>query len=138
MMGFYERCFHAVLFELLAILLSIAALKLVSQHQLDQLTIMVILISVIAVFWNFIFNWLFDRIFTGPREKRSVLLRIGHTLAFEGGLLMFTLPLVAYWLEIDWWSAFLMDIGLTLLILVYTFIFNWTYDHLRLWFIVSK
>lgn len=133
-----ERVFHAILFELLAILISILALKLVSDNQVGRLTTVVILISVIAVGWNFVFNWVFDRFFTAPREMRSVMLRVAHTLSFEGGLLLFTVPLMAVMLNVDWLTAFLMDIGLTLLILVYTFFFNLIYDHVRLYFIRSQ
>lgn len=126
-----ERLFHAVLFELLAIVISILALKLVTDHQTDGLTLVVVLISVIAVVWNVIFNWVFDLFVTGAREKRSVLTRCVHSLLFEGGLLIFTIPMVAYVLKVDWLTAFMMDVGLTLLILVYTFIFNWCYDNAR-------
>lgn len=134
-MTFKERIFHAILFETLAILISILALELVTEHATEKLSLVVILISVIAVGWNFIFNWIFDRTFTEPREKRSFLLRVFHTLLFEGGLLVLTLPLVAYILQVSLITAFVMDVGLTLLILVYTFIFNWLYDHLRLYFL---
>lgn len=130
-----ERIFHAVLFEVLAIVLSIVAVKLVTSHQTTDITIVIILISFIAVLWNLVFNWIFDRFFTGAREQRSFKLRTFHTLMFEGGLLIFTLPLVAYVLDVDWITAFWTDIGLTLLIIVYTFFFNWAYDHLRLYFI---
>ncbi|MGQ0286697.1 PACE efflux transporter [Pasteurellaceae bacterium 22721_9_1] len=126
-----ERFFHAVLFEILAIFISIIAIKLFSHHPTTETTIVVVLISVIAVIWNMIFNWIFDLFFTGAREKRSFKLRLFHTFAFEGGLLLFTLPVVAYVLQINYLAAFIMDIGLTLLILVYTFIFNWLYDNIR-------
>ncbi len=136
-MSLKERLFHAVLFEILAIFISVLAVKLTTTHQTVAVTLMIVLISLIAVVWNFIFNWLFDRIFTGVREQRTLRLRAFHTLTFEGGLLLFTLPVVAYMLQISWWNAFLTDIGLTLLIVIYTFFFNWAYDHLRLYFIRS-
>ncbi|ABR73882.1 hypothetical protein CBG46_02800 [Actinobacillus succinogenes] len=126
-----ERLFHAILFELLAIIISILAVKLVTDYSTVETGIVIVLISVIAVFWNILFNWGFDKLFPGAREKRRTLLRIFHTLAFEGGLLFFTLPLVAFVLKISWLDAFIMDIGLTLLIVVYTFFFNLIYDHLR-------
>ena len=132
-----ECLFHAVLFEILAIFISVLAVKLTTTHQTVAVTLMIVLISLIAVVWNFIFNWLFDRIFTDAREQRTLRLRAFHTLTFEGGLLLFTLPVVAYMLQISWWNAFLTDIGLTLLIVIYTFFFNWAYDHLRLYFIRS-
>lgn len=134
-MSLKERVLHALLFELLAILISILTVTLTTPHQTEAVTVVIILISSIAVVWNFIFNWIFDRFFTAAREQRSWRLRTFHTLAFEGGLLLFTLPVVAYILQIDWWRAFMLDIGLTLLIVVYTFCFNWAYDHLRLFFI---
>ncbi|OOF57559.1 hypothetical protein BKL49_08730 [Rodentibacter myodis] len=84
---------------------------------------------------NFTFNWLFDKIFTGKREERSLLFRLFHTLSFEATLLILTIPMVAYALELNLWQAFLADIGLTFIIMVYTFFFNWIYDRIRLRFI---
>jgi uncharacterized membrane protein len=40
-------------------------------------------------------------------------------------------PLAAWWLGISLWQAFVLDIGIVLFFLPYTFCFNWTYDHLR-------
>lgn len=133
-----ERMFHAILFEILAILISIFAVKLISTHSTKQTTVVIVAISVIAIFWNMIFNWVFDCFFTEPRETRTVKLRIFHAILFEGGLLIFTIPLIVYFLKINWLDAFIMDIGLTLLILVYTFFFNLAYDHIRAMIIAKK
>lgn len=137
-MSIIERIFHAILFELLAILISIIAIKFTTAYPTTETTITIVLISLIAVIWNFLFNWLFDLAFTGAREKRKLNTRIFHAISFEIGLLIFTLPLIVYILQIDYIEAFIMDIGLTLLILIYTIIFNWLYDHLRIKLIVSK
>lgn len=126
-----ERLFHAVLFEILAILISVLAVKLVSHYPTTETTFIILLISLIAVIWNMLFNWIFDLLFTAPRETRKIPLRLFHTILFEGGLLIFTLPMIVYVLNIGWLSAFLMDIGLTILILIYTFFFNLGYDHIR-------
>lgn len=126
-----ERLFHAVLFEILAILISVLAVKLVSHYPTTETTFIILLISLIAVIWNMLFNWIFDLFFTAPRETRKMPLRLFHTILFEGGLLIFTLPMIVYVLNIGWLSAFLMDIGLTILILIYTFFFNLGYDHIR-------
>lgn len=127
-----ERLFHAILFEILAILISILAVKLISHYPTTETTLIIVLISLIAVIWNMLFNWIFDLFFTAPRETRKIPLRIFHTIAFEGGLLLFTLPMIVYILNISWLEAFIMDIGLTLLILIYTFFFNLGYDHIRI------
>ncbi|MDD0824297.1 PACE efflux transporter [Mannheimia sp. AT1] len=133
-----ERVLHAVLFELFAIIFTVILTSLFTSHSTGALTGVIILISVIAMVWNFIFNWGFDKVITGERVARGLGIRIIHSLLFEGGLLIFTIPLVMYMLNIGWWEAFLLDIGMTLFILVYSVIFNWVYDHLRLKFIKSS
>ncbi len=129
-----ERIFQAILFEAIAVVLSLFLVKLLmkqSQSSDAMITGMLIAISLIAMIWTFIFNWLFDRVFTGEKVQRSVKVRVLHVILFEGGLLIFTLPLIAFVLKINLWQAFLMDIALTLFILVYTFVFYWIYDHTR-------
>lgn len=131
-MSFLERIFHAILFESLIIIFSLLGLKFVTDHNTAELTVLLILISLIAVVWNFIFNWVFDSYFTGKRTKRSVLLRSFHSIAFELGLLCATLPLIMYWLDMDFLNALLLDVGMTIFILIYTFVFNLCYDNIRL------
>lgn len=131
----WERVFHAVLFEFFAIIFTVILTSWLTDHSTTALTSVIVLISVIAMVWNFIFNWLFDKIVTGERVKRGLGIRILHSVLFEGGLLIFTLPLVMYMLNITLWHAFVMDIGMTLFVLVYSVVFNWVYDHLRLKFI---
>lgn len=137
-MSFYERIFHAILFEVLAVILTVIGLALFTTHDTGTLTGVVILISLMAMAWNFIFNWGFDQFFTASRETRSFKIRVVHTLLFEGGLLCMTLPVVAYILKISLWRAFILDLAMTLFIVVYTLVFNWIYDHARLKFIKAK
>ena len=94
-----------------------------------------VLVSLTAMLWNLVFNYFIDKVFTGPREKRGVIFRTLHAISFEGGLLIFTMPIIAYFLKVDWITAFMMDFSLTVMVTVYTFIFNWVYDHARLLFI---
>ncbi|TCJ98773.1 putative membrane protein [Volucribacter psittacicida] len=126
-----ERIFHAILFEIGAISVSALAVMLTGQATAQTAFTTTFLIGTIAMFWNFVFNYFFDKWATGKREQRSVKLRIFHTLSFEGGLLLFTIPVIAYFLQLTWLQALLADIGLTLLITVYAFFFNWGYDLLR-------
>ena len=48
---------------------------------------------------NLIFNYFLDKVFTGPREKRGVIFRTLHAISFEGGLLIFTVPIIAYFFK---------------------------------------
>jgi len=81
--------------------------------------------------WNMLFNSLFDRLRARLQLAMSMGLRVLHALAFEGGLVLVVVPLAAWWLSISLWDALLLDIGLLLLFLPYTLMFNWLYDTLR-------
>ncbi|HGO5822974.1 TPA: PACE efflux transporter [Mannheimia haemolytica] len=133
-----ERVLHAVLFEFFAIVFTVILTSTFTAHNTVDLATVIVLISVIAMVWNFIFNWGFDQVVRGERIQRSWTIRVLHSLLFEGGLLIFTLPLVMYMLNISLWQAFMLDIGMTLFVLIYSVVFNWVYDHLRLGFIRSE
>lgn len=136
--GIVERIFHAVLFEVLAVLLTIVGLILFTEHQLMAVSGLVILISLIAMVWNFIFNWIFDYFFPASRETRGLKIRLLHVILFEGGLLCMTLPLVAYILKVSLWQAFMIDLAMTVFIVIYTLIFNYIYDHTRAMIVKKK
>lgn len=97
-----------------------------------------ITISVMAMMLNFFFNYVFDKFATGKREERSLKLRILHTVCFECTLLLFTIPMVEYLLDLSLWHAFLADIGLGLLIMLYALLFNWFYDITRIKFLKKE
>ena len=134
-MSFLERLFHATLFEATVVLLSVFALYFFTEESVSVLFGSMVLVSLTAMLWNMIFNYFLDKIFTGLREKRGILFRTLHAISFEAGLLIFTVPIIAYFLKVDWVTAFMMDFSLTVMITIYTFIFNWVYDHARLLFI---
>jgi uncharacterized membrane protein len=135
-----QRIFQAILFETIALLLSYGLIKLFGQatattpHNTQTndgaVWLMLIGISLIAMIWTFIYNLIFDKLFPGEKLSRPLWLRALHIIGFEGGLLCLTLPLVMWVLQIGFWQALLMDISLSLLILVYGFIFYWVYDWL--------
>lgn len=133
-MGTKERIFQAILYEAFAILLSFILLKSThTEHQSNTpyMLFMLLAISMMAMVWTFFYNIIFDRFFTEDKLSRPVWLRILHTVGFECGLLLFTLPLVMWVMQIGLWQAFLLDISLTVLILVYGFVFYWVYDVVR-------
>lgn len=130
-MSKFERFFHALLFEIGAVLCTVLLVGALTSHATGLLTTTIILISLIAMVWNMLFNLLFDRLFTGERLERGLGIRLLHTVSFELGLLLFTLPLVAVMLNISWWEAFVMDIGMTLFVMLYSLVFNWLYDYAR-------
>jgi uncharacterized membrane protein len=78
-----------------------------------------------------VFNALFDRAQQRMGFRKTMGARALHALLFEIGLLLAVVPLAAWWLDIGLWEAFVLDIGIALFFLPYTFVFNWCYDHLR-------
>lgn len=129
-----ERLFQAVLFEVVAVFISAIFVRQVTPSHTattDSVLAMLITISLMAMVWTFVYNLIFDKVFTGEKLARPVWLRVGHIVGFEGGLLVFTLPLVMWVLKIGLWQAFLLDMSLTVLILGYGFGFYWVYDWVR-------
>ncbi|RJX68344.1 PACE efflux transporter [Vibrio sinensis] len=137
-MGVIERVFHSVLFEVLAISLSIIGLATFTDHDIGALSETMIVIATIAMIWNYCFNYVFDKIVTGEKTQRSISLRIVHVILFEAGLLCVTVPVMAYILGVSIWQAFVMDLGVTIFITIYAFIFNLVYDHARVFFLKSQ
>lgn len=120
-----------VLFEVVLLIFMTLFVMLFSKEEPSHVAGMSVSLAVIAMIWNFIYNFFFDKIFTGPRLERGLILRILHATIFESGLIIFSTPIIAWVLHMSLWEAFLLDIGLTLLIVLYTIAFNWTYDYLR-------
>jgi uncharacterized membrane protein len=85
--------------------------------------------SAIAVVWNLTFNSFFERWEARQAVRgRSVLRRIAHAVGFEGGLVALLVPTIAWWFDMSLWRALVMDLGLMVFFLVYTFVFNWAFD----------
>ena len=53
-----------------------------------------------------------------------------YAIGFEGGLVAFLVPVFAWWLGVSLWESLVMDLGLVVFFLVYTFVFNWSFDRL--------
>lgn len=135
LMSLKERLLHSLLFEIGAVTVASVVVLALSTVKPSAAIGTGVAMSLMAMVWNLVFNAGFDRIFTEPRQNRSFGLRLFHTISFELGLLVFTIPMIAYLLGLTLWQALLADIGLTILITVYALIFNWIYDNIRLKFI---
>jgi uncharacterized membrane protein len=126
-----ERALHALLFEIIGVLLFAPLLAWAMGHSLAKMGAMTVMISTVAMLWNMLFNAMFDSLRRKLGFKLSIAARLLHALGFEGGLILVIVPLAAWWLSISLLEAFLLDIGLLLLFLPYTLLFNWAYDTLR-------
>lgn len=126
-----ERILHAVLYEVCAMLMLVPLGHWLLGHEPGQLGVLALMLSSIAMSWNMLFNALFERLERRYQWQRTVAIRSLHAILFEGGLVFLCIPAVAWWLDISLWQAFLVDIGVLLFFLPYTYAFNWCYDHFR-------
>lgn len=128
MQGIKRRIVHVVLFELIAIVCTTAALTLLG-HQAGHASATAVGASAVAMGWNFLYNHLFEAWESRQAKKgRSLARRIAHAVGFEGGLVLTLVPLLAWWLDTTLWQAFVLDIGLVLFFVLYGFLFNLAFD----------
>ncbi|QIZ61982.1 chlorhexidine efflux PACE transporter AceI [Acinetobacter indicus] len=123
-----RRLIHALSYELILLVIIALALSLIFKMPLEVTGSLGVVMAVTSVLWNMLFNHFFEKFEARRQLKRTVKVRILHAIGFEGGLMLATIPMVAYAMQMSLPEAFLLDLSLTLCILVYTFIFQWGYD----------
>lgn len=129
MQGLKRRVVYITLYEGIAIVAASAGLALMSGQGVGHSGVLAVIASVIAVLWNLGFNALFELWESRQAVRgRSVKRRIAHAVGFEGGLVFFLVPIFAWWLGVSLWEALVMDLGLVVFFLGYTFVFNWVFD----------
>ncbi|CRM35062.1 putative membrane protein [Pseudomonas sp. 24 E 1] len=126
-----ERVCQAIGFEGLALLICTPLLAWIMDKPALEMGMVTLAISLIALTWNVIFNGLFDRLKVRLQLANTPWTRVLHALLFEGGLILVCVPLIAAWLNISLIQAFILDIGVLLFFLPYTYVYHWGYDVLR-------
>ena len=127
--GPWRRVLYVTLYELIAIAVATAGLAQLSGQGAGHSSVVAVAASAIAVLWNVVFNWAFERWESRQRVRgRSVARRVAHAIGFEGGLVFTLVPLFAWWFKVSLWEAFVMDLALIVFFLCYTFVFNWAFD----------
>ncbi|MBV4481336.1 multidrug/biocide efflux PACE transporter [Pseudomonas khavaziana] len=126
-----ERVCQAIGFEALALSICTPLMAWIMDKPALDMGLVALAISLIALSWNIIFNGLFDRLKARLQLANSGQTRVLHALLFEGGLIVVVVPLVAMWLNISLLQAFMLDIGVLLFFLPYTYVYHWGYDVIR-------
>ena len=127
----FERIGQAIGFELLAILICTPLLAWIMDKPLLDMGAVTMALAALALAWNVLFNGMFDRVLRRYAIAHNAWTRVVHALLFEGGLVGAGVPLIAWWLNVSLWQAFLMDIGVLLFFLPYTYVYHWGYDVMR-------
>jgi uncharacterized membrane protein len=127
--GARRKIVYVSLYELIAIAVASTGLALGSGASLERAGLIAVVSSIIAVVWNLVYNTLFERWEARQRVRgRSIRRRIAHAVGFELGFLVLLVPLFAWWFGITVWHALVLEMGLALFFLGYTFVFNWAFD----------
>lgn len=125
-----DRIRHTLMFEGFALGLVATGGAWLTGHSMAEIGSLSVLFSLLAMTWNFIYNWLFDlwdRKYRGM-APRGPGIRVVHAVLFEAFLITVGIFLTAWWLTIPYWDAFILDLGFSAFFLVYAYVFNWTYD----------
>lgn len=124
-----RRVVQAVLYEAIAIAFVGPAMSLMFEQSVGSTFALAVLMSTIALGWNYAFNGVFEAWESRQVAKgRSFKRRLAHCAGFEGGLVLMLVPVMAYWLETTLLHAFLADLGIVAFFFVYAVVFTWAFD----------
>lgn len=131
MQGLKRRVIYVSTYEIIGLGISSLGLALLSGTQLTDTGPLAFLITTITVSWNFIYNLIFEAWERRQTlRQRTVKRRIAHAIGFQLTVVVFLIPLIAWWMNISFLEAFLLDAAIIVIIPIYTFIFNWSFDRL--------
>jgi len=131
MQGLKRRIVYVSSYEIIGMVISSVGLALLAGDSVEHTGPLSVMITTIAVTWNFIYNILYEKWEARQENKsRTVKRRIVHAIGFQITLVMFLIPLIAWWMNISLVAAFWLDVAFIIIIPIYTFIFNWTFDKL--------
>jgi uncharacterized membrane protein len=91
--------------------------------------LLALVLSTIALCWNYVFNAAFERWESGQAVKgRSFARRLAHGAGFEGGLTLILVPVMAVWLDTSFLTAFVTNLGLLAFFFLYAIGYTWAFD----------
>ncbi len=124
-----RRVVQALLYEAIAIAVVGPLLSLAFDKPPASTMGLAVVLSGIALTWNYGFNWLFERWELRQTVRgRSFARRLAHGAGFEGGLVIILLPVMSLWLDISVATALLANLGLLAFFFFYAIAFTWCFD----------
>lgn len=123
-----RRILHATLFEVGALCILIPLTAWLLGYGMAHFGALALMLSATAMLCNMLYNQAFEWFEHRRHWQRTLGVRAAHAIGFEVFLTVITVPLTAWWMGMNWWQAFLLDLGLTVYFMVYGFAFNWLYD----------
>lgn len=124
-----RRLLQATLYEVFAIAIVGPILSLAFDQPATSTLGLAFVLSSIALTWNYLFNALFERWEARQEQRgRSLTRRLTHGLGFEGGLAVLLVPVMAFWLNIPFVTAFVANLGLMAFFFGYAVVFTRAFD----------
>jgi uncharacterized membrane protein len=124
-----RRVLQAVLYEVGAVAFVGPVLGVAFDKPASSTFVLAVVLSAIALCWNYVFNALFERWESRQAVPgRSFARRLAHGTGFEGGLTVILVPVMALWLDTTFLAAFLANLGLLAFFFVYAMGFTWAFD----------
>jgi uncharacterized membrane protein len=124
-----RRVLQALLYEAIAIAVVGPVLSLAFDKSPTSTFGLAVVLSTMALTWNYVFNWMFERWESRQSVRgRSFARRLAHGAGFEGGLVIILLPVMSLWLDISLTTAFLANLGLLVFFFFYAIAFTWCFD----------
>lgn len=124
-----RRVLYVGIYEALSVLCTLVVLSSVLGHGGGSSALTAVLLSTTATVWNYLWNTLFESMERRFEIRgRGPLVRVVHALGYEGGLLVFTVPMVALLLGVGFLEALMIESGMLVFFLLFTYAYSWAFD----------
>jgi uncharacterized membrane protein len=129
--GVLRRVVYISSFEVSGIIISALILAYLSGTAPSHTGPLAVMTSALAITVNLAYTSLFERWEAGRAARsRSLGRRILHAIGFQITLLVFLIPLMAWWMDMTIVEALILDTALIVFFPIYMFAFNWLFDTL--------
>ncbi|SLN24262.1 Bacterial Transmembrane Pair family protein [Roseovarius albus] len=128
-----DRMVYAVSFEVILMMLLIPAGAMFFNKGFAEIGLLGVILSLKAMLMHLIYNWVFDRIDARSgrtASERSHLGRIVHAMGFEVTLMLTSLPILMWFLQVTVLQALATDAVVTTFVVGYTYVFTLVFDRL--------
>ncbi len=128
-----DRLRYTVTFELMLMALLVPAGAAFFDKGWADIGVLGLILSLKAMLMNLVYNWVFDHVDARANRissDRSTFGRIVHAVGFEVSLVITSLPIYVWWLDLTLLEALMTDLVVTSFVVLYTYVFTLGYDRL--------
>lgn len=126
-----RRIVHAVLFEVFALIVLVPIMSYGFDMDMLHFGALALILALCAMACNMLYNHVYEALEHKFGWRRTVRMRVLHTLGFEACFMAVALPLTAWWLDITLFDALFLDLTFSVFFMVYAFCYNWLFDIAR-------